>query len=137
MQTLSEASSWIKESGAAGMFINAIAVLGIIPGLLWLILRLPVCFSTAVVSNLGDAARCMRMDTPGSGRAKIARDAVITHVVGVPPVRPRTGASVGIARYDDRLYVACLADERTLGPAAAERLLAKIYAECLDLASKS
>ena len=137
MQSLSEASRWIKESGAAGMFITAISMLRKIPGLLWLILRLPLCFSTAVVSNLGDAARCMRMELPDSDRAQIAENAVITHVVGVPPVRPRTGASVGIARYGDRLYVACLADERTLGPAAAERLLGRIYAECLDLASKS
>ena len=137
IQTLSEASGWIKDSGAAGMFITAIGILRKIPGLLWLILRLPVCFSTAVVSNLGDSARCLRTELCDSDAVRIADDAVVTHVVGVPPVRPRTAASLGIARYGDRLYVACLTDGRTLGPIAAERLLARIQAECLDLASKT
>ena len=137
IQTISEASGWIKGSGAAGMFVTAIDILRKIPGLLWLILRLPVCFSTAVVSNLGDAARCLRTEPGDSERVQICDDAVITHVVGVPPVRPRTAASLGIARYADRLYLACMTDRQTLGPAAAERLLARIQAECLDLASKS
>ena len=137
MQTLSEASAWIKKSGAARMFITAIGILTKIPGVLWLILRLPLCFSTAVVSNLGDARRCMRTELPDSDRGQIAGNTVITYVVGVPPVRPRTTASLGIVRYGNHLYVACLTDERTLGPAAAERLLARMYAECLHLASKS
>ena len=137
IQTLSEASGWIKGSGAAGMFITAIDILRKIPGLLWLILRLPVCFSTAVVSNLGDSAQCLRTELCNSEGVQIADDAVITHVVGVPPVRPRTAASLGIARYADRLYLACITDGQTLGPAAAKRLLARIHAECLDLASKS
>ena len=137
IQTLSEASGWIKGSGAAGMFITAIDILRKIPGLLWLILRFPVCFSTAVVSNLGDSAKCMRTELFDSQGVQIGDDAVITHVVGVPPVRPRTAASLGIARYADRLYLACMTDGQTLGPAASERLLARIHAECLDLASKS
>ena len=137
IRTLAEASVWIKESGAAGMFITALGILRKIPGLLWLILRLPVCFSTAVVSNLGDATRSMRVSLPSSQKGHVAGDVVITRVVGVPPVRPRTAASMGIARYGDRLWLSCLADERVLGPSAAKRLLAAIHTECLESAGKT
>ncbi len=131
IQTLAEASAWIKESGAAGMFIIAIDMLRKIPGLLWLILRLPICFSTAVVSNLGDAARAMQVQLPTSARGQIAGDVVITRVVGVPPVRPGTAASLGIARYGDQLWLSCLADEQAMGRDAADRILAAVHTECL------
>ena len=131
IQTLAEASAWIKESGAAGMFITAIDMLRKIPGLLWLILRLPICFSTAVVSNLGDAARAMQVQLPTSARGQIAGDVVITRVVGVPPVRPGTTASLGIARYGDQLWLSCLADEQAMGRDAADRILAAVHTECL------
>jgi len=79
----------------------------------------------------------MRADLTGSHKGQVAGDVVITHVVGVPPVRPRTAASMGIARYGDRLWLSCLADERLLGPSAAERLLAAIHTECLESAGET
>ena len=130
--SLAKATGWIKESGAAGMFITALKVLRRIPGLLWLILRLPICFSTAVVSNLGNAEMRMRAELPHCGSGQQVGDVVITHLVGVPPVRPGTAASVGIARYGGRLWVSCLADEQRLGVGAADRLLKAIRRECLE-----
>ena len=135
--SLAEASVWIKDSGAAGMFITALEILRTIPGLLWLILRLPICFSSAVVSNLGDAARSMRVELPDSSKGQVADNMVITHVVGIPPVRPRTAAAVGIARYGDHLLLSCLADEAKIGRGAAERLLEAIHTECLSGLGKS
>ena len=135
--SLAEASVWIKDSGAAGMFITALEILRTIPGLLWFILRLPICFSSAVVSNLGDAARSMRVELPDSSKGQVADNMVITHVVGIPPVRPRTAASVGIARYGDHLLLSCLADEAKIGQGAAERLLAAIHTECLRGSQKT
>ena len=130
------ATGWIKESGAAGMFITALKARRRIPGLLWLILRLPICFSTAVVSNLGNAEMRMRAELPQCESGQQAGDVVITHLVGVPPVRPGTAASVGIARYGGRLWVSCLADEQRLGVGAADRLLKAIRRECLERQAK-
>jgi len=79
----------------------------------------------------------MRVSLPSSQKGHVAGDVVITRVVGVPPVRPRTAASMGIARYGDRLWLSCLADERVLGPLAAKRLLAAIHTECLESAGKT
>lgn len=135
--SLAEASVWIKDSGAAGMFITALEILRTIPGLLWFILRLPICFSSAVVSNLGDTARSMRVELPDSSKGQVADNMVITHVVGIPPVRPRTAASVGISRYGDHLLLSCLADEAKIGQGAAERLLAAIHTECLRGSQKT
>ena len=135
--SLAEASVWIKDSGAAGMFITALEILRKIPGLLWFILRLPICFSSAVVSNLGDAARCMQVRLPDSPKGQVAGDVVITHVVGIPPVRPRTAVAVGIAQYGDHLLLSCLADEEKIGQGAADRLLEAIHTECLRCSQKT
>ena len=129
--SLAAATGWIKESGAAGMFITALKILRRVPYLLWVMLRLPVCFSTAVVSNLGNAAMRMQVELPQNDVGQVAGDIVITHLVGIPPVRPRTAASVGIARYGDRLWISCLADEEQLGAGAAEQILGAIHRECL------
>lgn len=107
-ESVAASTRWVLENQAARFFLDAIAALGRWPGLLWLATRLPVCFSTAVVSNVGDPARRMRCGVEAvDGRLK-PDDVVIERCFGVPPSRPRTRVSIGATTYAGRLTFCCL-----------------------------
>jgi hypothetical protein len=100
---LAEASRWIVETGAAGGFLEAASVLASRPWLLRAVTRLPVCFSTAVVSTIGDPARRMKSGVPKVDGLEAPGDLVITGVRGTPPLRPGTRAAVGATTYAGEL----------------------------------
>lgn len=106
--SIAMATRWILDNNAAAMFLSAIHALARWPWLLRLTTRIPICISTVVVSNVGDPSRRMRS---GVGRVD-GRDApdelVIQGVFGVPPLRPRTRAAIGVTSYAGRLSLCCL-----------------------------
>jgi hypothetical protein len=106
--SISAATRWILEHDAARGFLDAIEVLARWPGMLWLATRLPGCFSTAVVSYVGDPSRRMRTGLPKRDGREAPGDLVIERCVGVPPLRPWTRASVGATTYSGRLALCCL-----------------------------
>jgi len=106
--SIAAATDWILEHDAARGFLDSIAILARWPGLLWLATRLPVCLSTAVVSNVGDPARRMRTGLPKHDGRDTAGDVVIERCIGVPPLRPRTRAAIGATTYAGRLALCCL-----------------------------
>ncbi len=123
---LAEASRWIVETGAAGEFLTAANALVSRPWLLRAVTRLPVCFSTAVVSTIGDPARRMRAGVPKADGLEAPGDLVITGIRGTPPLRPGTRAAVGATTYAGELALtglcSAVAGERPSRPAAREFL---------------
>jgi hypothetical protein len=121
---LAEASRWIVETGAAREFVAAAAALSRRPWLLRGITRLPVCFSTAVVSTIGDPSRRMKAGVPKQDGLDAPGGLVIRQIRGVPPLRPGTRAAVGATTYAGELTLTCLcsavADDRPSRPAARE-----------------
>jgi hypothetical protein len=106
--SIAAATAWILEHDAARSFLDTLAVLARWPGLLWLATRLPICFSTAVVSYVGDPSRRMRTGLPKHSGHEVAGDVVIERCIGVPPLRPGTRASLGVMTYAGRLTLCCL-----------------------------
>ncbi len=106
--SIASATRWILDHNAAAFFLSAIHFLARWPWMLRLTTRLPLCISTVVVSNVGDPSRRMRsgvgrvdgLDAPG--------DLVIQGFFGVPPLRPRTRAAIGVTTYAGRLSLCCL-----------------------------
>jgi hypothetical protein len=106
--SIASATRWILDHNAAAFFLSAIHFLARWPWMLRLTTRLPLCISTVVVSNVGDPSRRMRsgvgrvdgLDAPG--------DLVIQSFFGVPPLRPRTRAAIGVTTYAGRLSLCCL-----------------------------
>jgi len=123
---VAEASRWIVETGAAGEFLAAAEGLAGRPWLLQAVTRLPVCFSTAVVSTIGDPARRMKAGVPRVEGLEAPADLVIRAIRGTPPLRPGTRAAVGATTYAGELALTCLCSavrgERP-SPAAAARFL--------------
>jgi hypothetical protein len=121
---LAAASRWIVENDAAREFLAAADVLSRRPWLLRGITRLPVCFSTAVVSTIGDPSRRMKAGVPKQDGLDAPGGLVIRQIRGVPPLRPGTRAAVGATTYAGELTLTCLcsavADDRPSRPAARE-----------------
>lgn len=121
---LAAASRWIVENDAAREFLAAADVLSRRPWLLRGITRLPVCFSTAVVSTIGDPSRRMKAGVPKQDGLDAPDGLVIRQIRGVPPLRPGTRAAVGATTYAGELTLTCLcsavADNRPSRPAARE-----------------
>jgi hypothetical protein len=112
------------ETGAAREFLGAAAALSRRPWLLRAITRLPACFSTAVVSTIGDPSRRMKAGVPKRDGLDAPGDLVIRGIRGVPPLRPGTRAAVGATTYGGELTLTCLCSAvpggRPSRPAARE-----------------
>lgn len=114
--SIAEASRWIQHSGAAGMFLVVLGIFLKRTWLLRLITRLPTCFSTAVVSNIGNVQSRMRANVPKADGCTNPGGLIITNITAVPPVRPGTALSVGITAYCGQLTITTMIDSSQLAP---------------------
>lgn len=128
---LAEASRWIVEHDAAREFLAAADVLSRRPWLLRAITRMPVCFSTAVVSTIGDPSRRMRAGVPKVDGLDAPGGLLIRQIRGVPPLRPGTRAAVGGTTYAGELTLTglCSAVPEGLPSRAAAREFVGLVAE--------
>ncbi len=121
--SVAEASRWIVETGAAGEFL---AVLGLLARRHWLLkflTRLPACFSTAVVSTIGDPARRMKSGVPKRDGLDAPGGLVIRAMRGVPPLRPGTRVALAALTYGGGLSLTCLCSAGRDHRAAAREFL--------------
>jgi O-methyltransferase involved in polyketide biosynthesis len=126
--SVAEASRWIVETGAAGEFL---AVLGLLARRHWLLrclARLPVCFSTAVVSTIGDPARRMKSGVTKQDGLDAPGGLVIRGMRGVPPLRPGTRAALAALTYGKGLSLSCLCSAGR-DPRAAAREFLRLVAD--------
>ena len=114
LTSIAEASRWIQYSGAAEMFLVVLGVFLKRTWLLRLITRLPICFSTAVVSNIGNVQSRMKANVPKTNGCNNPGGLIITNITGVPPVRPGTALSVGITAYCGQLTITTMIDSSRL-----------------------
>jgi hypothetical protein len=131
--SLAAASRWILASGAVAGFLWAVGVLARIPLLLKAVTRLPICLSTVIVSNLGDVSRRMRAGVPKIDGRDASGGLVIRGFRGVPPLRPRTRASVAVLPYAGSTTISCLCSAGADSRAAGSEFLALIRRELESL----
>lgn len=133
--SIARASRWIQSMRSTEQFLVAISNCRRIPGLLRLITRLPTCFATAVVSNVGNAATRMRANVPHDDGCICPADLRITGMAGVPPIRPKTLAAIGVVTYAGVTSVTLLCDEAQLGIGASRAIASAIGNEVADFAA--
>ncbi len=68
------------------------------------------CFSTAVVTNLGDVTARQRKGRTESSKQSSAGDLRLLGIYGWPPLRPGTQCGIGICRYDKKLSLSAVFD---------------------------
>jgi hypothetical protein len=106
--SIRDATRWILDTGATVAFLDTLAMLAGIRGGLAVVTRAPVCFSTAVVSNVGDASRRMRSGVPRREGLDAPGNVVIRAMSGVPPLRPGTRLALGVVHYAGGFTISCL-----------------------------
>jgi hypothetical protein len=104
-----------------------LAMLGIVsrwPRLLRFALRLPFCFSTAVLTNLSDPSRRLRKRLPVDADGFFWLDGARCHDVRVvtPPLRPQTHWGLGLVEYAGRMTVLLRYDATTIDAQAADQV---------------
>lgn len=129
VRSLASASKWIQATRATQQFLDALSVCCRIPGLLSVITRLPICFSTAVVSNVGNVVRRMRSSAPLRDGRICPADLTITRVTGVPPLRPLTRTAVGVTTYCGAMTVSVMHALDVFSPATQQELTDRIRQE--------
>lgn len=127
--SLAAASRWILASGAVAGFLEAVGFLSKSPLMLKAVTRLPICLSTVIVSNLGDVSRRMRAGVPKIDGRDAPGGLVIRGFRGVPPLRPRTRASVAVLPYADATTICCLCSAGPDPRAAGDEFLDLIRQE--------
>ncbi len=129
--SIASATRWILDHNAAAFFLRAIHSLTRWPWLLTLATRLPLCVSTVVVSNIGDPSRRMRSGVGKFDGRDAPGDLVIQGFLGVPPLRPRTRATIGVTTYAGRLSLCCLCSAHP-SPHEAARLFLDLVRQELE-----
>ncbi len=137
VQSLASASKWIQATRATEQFLDVLAACCRIPGLLTVITRLPLCFSTAVVSNVGNVVSRMRTNAPIRDGRICPADLTITHVNGVPPLRPLTRVAVGVTTYQAVMTLSVMCAPGIFTPAMQQELADRIGQEITVFANGS
>ncbi len=104
-------------------FLRGFRCMEFIPGAIPLLMGANRCFSTAVLSNLGNMRRYFGKQFPCESGKIVAGNLVLEDIFGAPPIRPNTHAAFAIGTYGGRLWVCVRRDPRALTADGIRRLL--------------
>lgn len=123
LPTIANETRFIRDWSSGAMFVQAVATLSTVPGLLPTAVRMSRQFATAVFSNLGDPQHRFRARLPEQDGRIVAGNLVVDAVYGVPPIRPGTRMSMMLSTYGGGLAVALNADPRWFDDAMIDSFL--------------
>jgi NRPS condensation-like uncharacterized protein len=95
------------------------------------------CMASCVLSNLGIVFRDRPKSDKNSRHQAVdvaLEDVVLETIELLPPVRPCTGAAVGVTSYAGQLTLSILYDRRLLGPTGGPQLLDQLISQLKDTA---
>ena len=126
----------IKRYDMGTLFLDGLATVQRIPGLLPLLLGGRRCLATVVLSNVGNPIRQFPRGLLGESGKAVAGDMTLEGVAGSPPIRRQTRAAFGIIHYAGMLTISALCDPRHFTPHDARQLLAMYTAQIEATAGK-
>lgn len=109
LRDIHEEMEAVKYWRLTGMFLLAVDILHKIR-LLRPLLRMPSCFSTIVVSNLGDISRHAHTPFPTNEGKLVAGNLELQSVAAAPPTRAKTHCALVIARYAGQYVIGLQTD---------------------------
>ena len=125
LASIHEETEAIKYWRLGSMFLGAVAAMQR-ARVLQPVLRLPTCFSSLVLSNLGDVRHSTTAPFPRNGSHIVAGNLELQSVVAAPPPRSKTHGAVVVSRYAGKFSLGIQTDE-TIDSAAAKEFLS-LYA---------
>lgn len=125
LASIHEETEAIKYWRIGSMFLGAIAAMQR-ARVLQPVLGLPTCFSSLVLSNVGDIRHCATARFPRNGNHIVAGNLELQTVGSAPPPRSKTHGAVVVSRYAGRFSLGIQTDD-TIDSAAAKEFL-NLYA---------
>ena len=122
LQSIHEETEAVRRGQLSRYFIGGLAAVQSAGALDWL-LRRPICFSTAVLTNLGDPTRRFVARFPRSAAGLVVGNLVFRGLAGGPPLRPLTRAAFSIFNSAKTLSVSLKSDPHNFSPGDMRRLL--------------
>ena len=93
-----------------------------IPGLLRCLLRMNRCFTSAILTNVGDIRRQFTARFPLKQARCVAGNVILDVLKGAVPVRPNTRLSASVGTYAGNLYINMHCDPLSFTREQAEEL---------------
>lgn len=106
----------IKHERRGTRFVDMVAAALYVRGLLRLALSGKRCLSTAVLSNVGDPSRRFTARFPREKGRVVCGNLVLESFSGVPPLRPKTRATLSIFTYRRQLAISLRCDPYLFRP---------------------
>ena len=128
--SIREETAGIKHNRSGERFVEMVAAGAAVRGLLPLVTRLPRTLCTFVMSNVGDPSRRFLGKFERQSGRIVAGNAVLEHITGYPPMRPRSRAAFSIVQYRRELSVGLRCDPHRFAVADTRRML-NIYIQRL------
>jgi hypothetical protein len=135
LQDIRLESEQIKRERRGSMFLEEIAHGAAVPGLLSTALRVPLCMSTAVLTNVGDPCRRFTCRLPRRGHELVCGNLLVRGMAGVPPLRPRTHIALGILTYAGQLGLTLLLSPGIFTRTHSEEFLQRFINQLHEFAS--
>ena len=109
-RTIREETATIKHDRLGKRFIDTITGAANIRGLLPLLLSVPRTLATAILSNAGDPSRRFTASFPRQAGRAVCGNLTLDEITGVPPIRPKTRATLSIFTYNRMLTLSLRCD---------------------------
>ncbi len=136
LRGIREESESIRRTLRGTLLLDGLAFAAWIPGLLSAALSLPICMSTAILTNVGDPTRRFTAKFPRQDGLIKAGNLVVQRITGVPPLRPGTHVAVGTGVYAKRLSLTVRMTPELFGPEDSARFL-RMFVEKIRESSNS
>ncbi len=105
LEFIAAESRQVLNGRETGLVLLSMEAVCLIPGLLRLLLRLPVRFATAVFANVGDVKRQLRNQFPLHRGKCVAGNVTLDYLVGAAPVRKGTHVATSVGKYAGRFII--------------------------------
>jgi NRPS condensation-like uncharacterized protein len=93
-----------------------------IPGMLWGLLRMNRCYTSVILTNVGDIRRQFTARFPLKQARCVAGNVTLDVLTGAVPVRPNTRLSTSVGTYGGNLYINMHCDPHSFTQQQAEEL---------------
>jgi hypothetical protein len=123
VRSLREEITQLKNTRHHTKFMNMIFGAHFYPRTLRTILSGNRCLATAILSNTGDPTKRFYVKLPREKGTLRAGNLTLEEISGVPPIRPRTRASISIFTYRRRLKISIRCDPNFFDAADTQKLV--------------
>lgn len=135
LASISEETEAVRRGQLSRYFIGGLAAVQS-AGLLRRVLDSSLCFSTVILTNLGDPTRRFVARFPRDDGGLVVGNLLFDRIEGVPPLRPRTRAAFSLFNSARTLAISLKCDPHLFAPADTQKLMDQFLAQLADTAGK-